>query len=191
MVIFLTFIDFCFVLFLGVFFKILFSLMRNSGFSKKALQGQFTNYCWNGFFNHLMSFSSDCSLLILISFLVTLPPRLAPVRTEIILCQLLVSSGSVVAFWGGGGILSKSWLSPAGAVRLGFSEGFLLQWRTFILIRERLQSFCPSLAGCSCSSLCVTCVEFIPVHLVTWGRLPGRLSGRAHLPLPTPALQEH
>lgn len=28
-----------------IFFKILFFLMRNSGFSKKALQGQFTNYC--------------------------------------------------------------------------------------------------------------------------------------------------
>lgn len=27
------------------FFMILFFLMRNSGFSKKALQGQFTNYC--------------------------------------------------------------------------------------------------------------------------------------------------
>lgn len=42
-----------------IIFKILFFLMRNSGFSKKALQGQFTNYCWNGFFNHLMSFPSD------------------------------------------------------------------------------------------------------------------------------------
>lgn len=99
------------------------------------------------------------SLLILICFLLILPPRLALVRTGIIFCQLVVSSGSVVAFWGGGGILSKSWLSPAGTVRLGFSEGFLLQWRTSVLIRERLQSFCPSLAGCSCSSLCVTCVS--------------------------------
>lgn len=43
------------------------------------------------------------SLLILISFLLTLPPPLALVRTEIILCRLVVSSGSVVAFWGGGG----------------------------------------------------------------------------------------
>lgn len=33
--------------------------MRNSGFSKAALQGQFTNYCWNVFFNYLVSFSSD------------------------------------------------------------------------------------------------------------------------------------
>lgn len=42
-----------------IFKNILFFIMRNSGFSKKALKGQFTNYCWNGFFNHLMSFSSD------------------------------------------------------------------------------------------------------------------------------------
>lgn len=38
------------------------------------------------------------SLLILISFLLTLLPPLALVRTGIILCQLVVSSGSVVAF---------------------------------------------------------------------------------------------